>query len=256
MIFANAAGAAMANNPELPAWFPQETLTKGWEAHSNGADASQVRVVCKSRKITLSITVDKTELGAVPPATRQVLVEGQEGFTTGPLSVPVGMEDRCDRSAGRWRDVHVFTRGYLVRSLLNVSDQRPDGKVDPSTEDHSADEMLQEALTRGTAARLAGLSAAAPRYVDYRGRQIKSTTVSGSELYAYQIGAGTEALGISATMDYSNYVLTLNKGDRIVVVPLGTKRIVVNGTARDLATVSLEMDSAQYVQGEALDALF
>jgi len=256
-IFLSTSAPGAGQSATMPDWLPVKPISRSWEVkldepHRGG---TRVRILHKETRQQMYISVEASDVTSLPPPIKQVLVGGIADFASAPSATPIGREDRVDQQKGRWRDIHVYADGYLVRSLLNVSVRTAEGKVAPSNADHSADEALQDGLLRGTMARLAGLTAKDAKTISYAGSEVPTVKVRGNNLPIYQIGESTAALGITASMDYSSYILTLQKGNRIVVVPLGTTRIIVNGTPRDLADVSAEVGDKPFIQIEVLSAL-
>lgn len=242
------------SNATLPSWFPVKTLelAKGWEVTSpRKADSKRVSIGNLSKRKHIEV---RYEEGDYPKAPKRLTSSPLpiEGSFTGRLNIPLGWDHRFDSRPNFYRRLEVVGPGvWLTSSLQNGrTGAKKDTVIVP------ADEAFQEGLTRGMLARLAGLTATEHGIRVYDNLvNIMTAQIKGNNSHSYAIGVSTRALQITATIDYSRYILTLQKGNRKVVVPLGTRRIIVNGSARDLADVSAEIGDVAYVQAEALDAL-
>lgn len=247
LLFGSVVGPLALPSGTVPLWFPKEALAQadGWEAKPSMPAHARVRVSNRSKGVWMTISFEPSEMMQVPPAVRQAL-PGPD-FSSKPLLLPIGVSDRVDSEAGRWRDVHVIGPGFSARCLLAA---QPESRL------AAGDVALQDRLLRGSVARVIGASANRVQQGEFRGVPVSMASLRGNTAPSILLGDWSRKLGITMKLDVEHHVLTLHRENRSVSILLGSKRVVVDRVNRDLVDVSGEGTQGFFIQREALQAIF
>lgn len=248
-------GVIGSSSPQtMPQWFPHKSIEglSGWTLQP--IDRRTVRLMHSETKRRQRIVIDRSDQTQFASGGQSGKPE--TGFSAGQLPRPIGAQSRFNQTRGISRDIEVLLPGWSINSQIIVWKELPNGRVEPTTDDCTSIEPLQEGITRGEAARLLGASASHEQSITYRGKSVRSYIVAGNSKRVLDAAQVCEKLGIQFIMDYTKYIATLSRGSRSVKVLVGTPRFNANGTSEDTPTLSAEIGDSVFVQAEALDTLF